>query len=184
MDTLFLGTHLPGGLVLFDTQRQSEGPNVVLFQVLDNDGLSGCRFCTELPELPLLVHPENTVEVLRNLIRLESVEVEDVVIQVPVDTDDCNRGIVSLGRSRVREVDSCEDVQTTVLVMEVTVTHLHEVDVEVLETLRVDWRIIDRVRVVVVLRTELSPIKVLSTLPSKNFLIEAKPLTIFPLLAR
>src|SRR5690606_5237947 len=168
------------GPELIDRQCEAIRLDVVLFQVLDDDRLSSNDFSSELSESPLLMEFEDAVVVIGYPIRLEPVDVEDVIVVIRINPDDDDRCIVSLLRECKGEVDSSVDVQSSSVEINEAILSLEKRPVVVLERTRVYRRSRTIIRIVIVLSPKLSLVKILCILPCAFTLIEPEPLAVGP----
>src|SRR5690606_18494543 len=124
-----------------------------------DDRLSSNDFSSELSESPLLMEFEDAVVVIGYPIRLEPVDVEDVIVVIRINPDNDDRCIVSLLRECKGEVDSSVDVQSSSVEINEAILSLEKRPVVVLERIRVYRRSRTIIRIVIVLSPKLSLVK-------------------------
>src|SRR5690606_9033435 len=180
----FFATNLTGRSELIDGYSKSIRLEILVFK-FSNDGLLGHRnFSSQFPKVPLNVKISEPFEVLADLVRLETVNVENVDVPVFIEPDYDYRRVVRLFCQAKCEVNSCEYINLFASYEDLPMFNFDHLSVIVLESASVDAGLFSDVRVVVVLRIKLGLIEVLRLLTGQLGGVESKPLTVVPLGSR
>ena len=95
-DALLFVAHASDGIEVFDTQYQPVLTNIVLLQIIDDHTLGSGDLGLELLKLPLLVQLQDTLVVLGHQLSLKPIDIQDVVVVLVINPDDCDSCVVSV----------------------------------------------------------------------------------------